>query len=73
MSKSFEEIKSEYLRINAEIIEFEKKNFGNLDFDEARLLIEIKIRLEDEIIDKLRLLNDLRNLNKINLESEGTK
>ena len=73
MSKSFEEIKSEYFRISAEIIEFEKKNFGNLDFDEARLLVEIKIRLEDEIIDKLRLLNDLRNLNKIKLESEGTK
>jgi hypothetical protein len=68
MKKSFEQIKSEYIELINRVFEIEKKNFGNFTFAEASELIRIRARLEHEIADKIRLLNDIQNLSQIEVQ-----
>lgn len=61
----FEEIKKEYRRIQEE---FRLLLFNAETFQEGRLILKSEQLLLDPIVDKLRLMNDLRNLDQINLE-----
>lgn len=66
---SFEQIKKEFLRIESELKKLEDDYFGEMTFDEARLLIQIKRRMAYEMLDKIRLFNDIRALDSIPLPS----
>ena len=68
MLKTFEEIKSEYLRLNQDLLQLEEQNSENFSFEEVQQLIKIKARLEHEIADKIRLMNDLQSLRRIELK-----
>jgi len=67
MLKTFEEIKSEYLRLNQDLLQLEEQNSENFSFEEVQQLVKIKARLEHEIADKIRLMNDLQSLRRIEL------
>lgn len=64
---SIEQIKKEFLRIESELREIESEAFGEMTFDQARTLIQIRRNLLHETLDKIRLLNDLRSLSKVTL------
>jgi hypothetical protein len=68
MLKTFEEIKSEYLRLNQDLLQLEEQNSENFSFEEVQQLVKIKARLEHEIADKIRLMNDLQSLRRIELK-----
>lgn len=64
---SFEQIKREFLRIETELRSIEDEYFGEMTFEEARLLIQIKRRMAFEMLDKIRLFKDLKTLDSIPL------
>lgn len=64
---SFEEIKKEYQRIQHE---FRALLFNAETFEEGRIILKSEQLLLDPIVDKLRLMNDLRNLDSIQIQSE---
>lgn len=66
---SFSEIKNEFHRLRAELTQLETRGFGEMNFEEAQLLLAAQRKLEHEILDKLRLLNDFQILNRIPLET----
>lgn len=66
---TFSEIKNEFHRLRAELTALSDKGFGEMNFEEARLLLAAQRKLEHEILDKLRLLNDFQILNRIPLET----
>jgi len=65
--QSFEEIKKEFHRIQQA---FSQLLFDAETFEEGRLVLKTEQILIPQIVDKLRLMNDLRNLDQIALDHQ---
>ncbi len=68
-----EKIKNEFLRIERELAELIA---GAETYEEGILIEKIKGKIEDKLVDKIRLLNDLTKLDSIQISeqiSEGEK
>lgn len=67
--KNFETLKQTFLEIrNA----YDKLLFSATTFDEAREILAAKRKMQDELIEKFRLANDLQTIDSIQINDQRT-